>query len=115
MQLIKSLIKRNWFVGSVITLLFLIASEAGWFAALDRYAFDIGIRFSSSKQANEDVVVVAIDDKSLQALGAWPWSREVLAETTQLVSAAKPAVIGFAMPLDGEQYKDGLSSLAELR
>jgi len=115
MQLFKSLIKRSWFVGSLLTLLFLIVSEMGGFALLDRYVYDIGIRFSSSKPANEDVVVVAIDDKSLHALGAWPWSREVLAETTQIISGAKPSVIGFSMPLEGEQNKKGLSSLAELR
>ena len=115
MQLIKPLMKSNWLVGSVITLLFLIVSEAGGFAALDRYAFDIGIRFSASKQANEDVVVVAIDDKSLQGLGAWPLSRGVLAEATQILTRAKPTVIGFTMPLEGAQNKDGLLSLAELR
>ena len=86
MRLIKSLLKHNWFVGLVVTLLFLIASEAGWFAALDRQAYNLGVRFSANKEARDDIVIVAIDDKSLQELGAWPWSREVLAETTRLLS-----------------------------
>ena len=112
---IKSLLKRDWFSGLVITLVFLLAAEAGWFAALDRQAYNLGLQFSTSKEANEDIVVVAIDDKSLQALGAWPWSRDVLAETTLLLSRAEPEVIGFSMPLDSDQYVAGLSLLGELR
>ena len=86
MPLIKSLLKRDWFVGLVITLLFLLLAEAGWFSALDRQAYNLGTKFSANKAPREDIVVVAIDDKSLQALGAWPWSRDVLAETTHLLT-----------------------------
>jgi CHASE2 domain-containing sensor protein len=115
MPLIKSLLKRDWFIGLVITLLFLAFAEAGWFAGLDRQAYNLGVKFSASKDPHEDIVVVAIDDKSLQALGAWPWSRDVLAETTQLLSKAKTRVVGFTMPFDTGQYEAGLASLAELR
>ena len=115
MPLIKSLLKRDWFIGLVITLLFLLFAEAGWFSALDRQAYNLGVKFSASKDPHEDIVVVAIDDKSLQALGAWPWSRDVLAETTQLLTKAKTRVVGFTMPFDTGQYEAGLDSLAELR
>ena len=90
MPLIKSLFKKTWFIGLVITVLFLILSEAGWFAALDRQAYNLGVKFSAAKDPHEDIVVVAIDDKSLQKLGAWPWSRDVLAKTTQQLAKANP-------------------------
>jgi len=112
---IKSLIKRDWFVGLVITLLFLVLAETGSFAALDRQAYNLGVKFSAGKDPHEDIVVVAIDDKSLQKLGAWPWSRDVLAATTKLLGKARPRVIGFTMPLDTGQYEAGLESLTELR
>jgi len=115
MPLIKSLLKRDWFIGLVITLLFLMIAEAGWFTALDRQAYNLGVKFSAGKDPHEDIVVVAIDDKSLQALGAWPWSRDVLAATTKLLTKAKTRVVGFTMPFDTGQYEAGLDSLAELR
>jgi serine/threonine-protein kinase len=115
MPSIKSLLRRDWFIGLVITILFLFFAEAGWMAALDRQAYNFGVKFSAAKEPHEDIVVVAIDDKSLQELGAWPWSREVLAKTTRLLSRAKPSVIGFTMPFDTGQYEAGLSSLAGLR
>jgi CHASE2 domain-containing sensor protein len=115
MQLTESSKKRNWLPGLAILVLFLLASEAGWFSALDRQAYNLGVRFSSGKDAREDVVVVAIDDKSLAKLGSWPWSRDVLAETTQLIGRAGPEVIGFNLPLDGAQDEAALASTAELR
>ena len=115
MSLIKSLTKHDWFIGLVITLLFLAFAEAGWFSSLDRMAYNLGVKFSSSKEPREDIVVVAIDDKSLQVLGAWPWSRDVIAETAQLLTRAKTRVVGFAMPFDTGQYEVGRTSLAKLR
>ena len=115
MPLIKSLLKRNWLVGLVITCLFLIFAETGMFSGIDRQAYNLGVKFSANKEPHEDIVVIAIDDKSLQTLGAWPWSRDVLAETTQLLTKAKPRVIGFTMPFDTGQYEAGLSSLGALR
>jgi eukaryotic-like serine/threonine-protein kinase len=115
MLLLKSLIKQDSFVALAITLLFLLAVETGWFAALDRQAYNLGVQFSSSKEAHEDVVVVAIDDESIQALGAWPWPRAVLAELTLLLGRAGPQVIGYNLPLDNPQNQDGIASLTELR
>jgi eukaryotic-like serine/threonine-protein kinase len=115
MPIIKSKFNTDSIVGLALTLLFLLAVETGWFSALDRQAYDLGVQFSSSKEAHEDVVIVAIDDKSIQALGAWPWPRAVLAELTLLLGRAGPQVIGYNLPLDNPQNQDGIASLAELR
>ena len=115
MSVIKSLLKRDWFVGLLITGLFLALAETGAFDVLDRGAYNLGVKFSSAREPHEQVVVVAIDDKSLQALGAWPWSRDVIAETTLLLAKNKPSVIGFTTPFDTGQYEAGLESVAELR
>ncbi len=41
MSLLKSLVKRGWFIGLAITLIFLIFSEADLFSALDGFAAPI--------------------------------------------------------------------------
>jgi serine/threonine-protein kinase len=115
MRLIKSLIKLDWFIGLVIMILFLVFAEAGWFGALDRKAYDLGVRFSAAKEPLEDIAVIAIDDKSLLKLGAWPLSRDVIAETTLLLTRANSRVIGFNLPLDGVQNQAASSSLLKLR
>jgi len=115
MRSILPLLRLDWFVGLVITLLFLLLAEVGLFSSLDRKAYDLGVRFSADKEPHEDIAVIAIDDKSLQALGAWPWTRDVLAETTLLLGKAKTKVIGFNLPLDGAQNQAARASVVELR
>ena len=41
------------------------------------------------------VAIVDIDDRSLRALGQWPWSRQVLAQLVDRLHAAGAATIGF--------------------
>ena len=96
-------------------LLFLLAAEVGLFDSFDRKAYDLGLQFTTSKEPHEDIVIVAIDDKSLLVLGAWPWSREVLAETTKQLTRGGPRIIGYNLPLDGGQVSVGLGSLGDLR
>ncbi len=95
--------------------LFLLVSEAGWLGALDRYAYHLGARYSSDLEAHDDIVVVAIDDKSLKTLGAWPWSRDKLAEATTKIAHAKPRVTGFNMPFDMRHHEASLDSITELK
>ena len=115
MALLRSLFERDWFVGLIITLLFLIFAETGVFSGLDRQAYDLGTRISSAREPRDDIVIVAVDDESLQKLGAWPWSRDVLAQATLVLTQAKPSVIGFTIPFDTAQYAGGLSSISYLR
>ncbi len=115
MQFIRECLKTNWIVGLVLTLLFLTMSEKGWFDWLDRHAFNLGSNFSTAKDPHDDIVIVAIDDQSLHQLGAWPWSRNLLAKTTDIISQAEPKVIGFNLPLESNQFQTGLTSLSDLR
>lgn len=41
-----------------------------------------------------DILVVAVDEKSLAEIGRWPWSRRTMAQLVRKLSAAGPKVIG---------------------
>lgn len=43
--------------------------------------------------ADEDIVIVGVDDASLSALGRWPWSRRVHGDLIERLDSAKPKVI----------------------
>lgn len=77
--------------------------------------YDLGVRFSSTKSANQDVVIIKIDEASLQEKGGWPWPRDILAEATRKLAAARPAVIGYVLPLDRKQSVHGLEYIHELK
>lgn len=42
----------------------------------------------------DDIVIVALDEKSLEEYGRWPWSRTLTARLVQAVSAGRPRAIG---------------------
>ncbi len=58
--------------------------------------------------------MVAIDDAALEARGAWPWPRDVLARAIDLLSLARPSVIGMTLPLDTVQTYQGLEELQKI-
>jgi adenylate cyclase len=47
------------------------------------------------QEGSPEVVIVAIDDASLEHRGRWPWSRAVIARLIERLVAADAAVIGF--------------------
>ncbi len=59
-------------LGTVLAALGLLYS--GWLANLDYLAYDYSLQ-TVQRPASEDVVIIAIDDRSLARLGRWPWSR----------------------------------------
>ncbi len=54
---------------------------------------DAGLRLVS-RPAHPDIVIVAIDDPSIAAIGRWPWRRALHAELIARVSAQQPRAIG---------------------
>ena len=42
----------------------------------------------------DDIVIVAIDDQSLEAVGRWPWPRSRLADLIARVGQARPRAMG---------------------
>jgi CHASE2 domain-containing sensor protein/tRNA A-37 threonylcarbamoyl transferase component Bud32 len=106
--------KSNWFVGLMIMFLFLIFSETGVFTSLDNSAYNLGASLSSDIEPNEDIIVVAIDEKSINELGPWPWSRDVLARFNQLLGKVRPRVTGYTIPFDMGQNPASLASIEAL-
>ncbi|MGB1236927.1 MAG: CHASE2 domain-containing protein [Pseudomonadales bacterium] len=65
-----------------------------------RALFDSYQKLSPREPSSQPLTVIAIDEKSIRALGQWPWPRSVLAELIDAVNEGKAAAIGldFYMP-----------------
>ncbi len=55
--------------------------------------FDFYQHLVPRQRLNDGVIVVAIDDASLQAMGQWPWPRSKMAELVDRITAEHPAAI----------------------
>ena len=111
----KKYLQTDWIIGLVIMLLSMLAVITDLNRDIELMGYDLGVRFSSTKSANQDVVIIKIDEASLQAKGGWPWPRDILAEATRKLASARPAVIGYVLPLDREQSVHGLEYINELQ
>lgn len=90
--------RLSWWKGlsatlaTAITVSLLLLSGITWRA--DAWLYDALI-VRGSGNADERIVVVAIDDKSLSAFGRWPWPRSVHADLLDRLQDAHPRAIGF--------------------
>ncbi|MFV1983191.1 MAG: CHASE2 domain-containing protein [Thiohalomonadales bacterium] len=107
--------KKDWFIALFVSLFFLLFANSNIMKNIEWAAYDLGVRFSSTRPANQDVVIVAIDDASIQELGSWPWPRDMLAKITSQISKARPNVIGFGLQLDARESTRGLKYIQKLR
>ena len=61
---------------------------------LESKTFDFRFLIRGERPHGGQVVVVAIDDKSLQEIGRWPWSREKIAQLITEISNGGAKTIG---------------------
>ena len=64
---------------------------------LEYLAYDLRLNLSLSHTQSERIVIVDIDEASLQAEGRWPWSRQRIGELVEQLAKAGAAVIAFDM------------------
>lgn len=91
-------------VAALLLVLAVSASSSGFLSRLDHLLFDFGQRLNPREVAS-DIVIVAIDDDSLDQFGRWPWPRDRHVALLQRLCAAQPAVIVFDIPF-GERSTD---------
>lgn len=65
---------------------------------IDR-ALQDSARAALASPPSQDIVIVAIDEKSLAAIGRWPWRRSLHAELLSRIAAQSPRCIGLNLPL----------------
>jgi adenylate cyclase len=75
-------------------LVLFIGLQAPWAGRIQASWFDAHQVISPRALRNLPVTVVEIDQKSLLALGQWPWPRNQLARLVDSVHQAEPAAIG---------------------
>ncbi|MDM0044614.1 adenylate/guanylate cyclase domain-containing protein [Variovorax dokdonensis] len=116
-----ALLKRHW-ARILVTLLpvaamaaFVVAPSRPMLDSLDFGIYDWRLRLTAPHTFDPRIVIVDIDDMSLQAVGQWPWGRDTMARLThELMDRQKAAALGFDMVFPEEDRSSGLNSLREL-
>src|SRR3954462_10185877 len=103
---------------SLVALFALHEAEQVKFRALTQmelWAYDTRLRLFMPEKLDPRIVILDIDEKSLNAEGRWPWSRNKLAEMIrQLFDRYKVKVVGFDVAFADPAPSSGLASLEQI-
>lgn len=104
---------HDWFVGMLVTLVFLLAANSDLMQSLERKAYDLGVR-EITRAPSDKIAVIAIDDESIANLGRWPWPREKHAKMIDILTAGHAKVIGYTVFFFEPQVDAGLSYIYKI-
>jgi adenylate cyclase len=85
------------FVSTLVVLLAQWQDPAVIREHLESKTYDLRMRLREQLRPSprrNDIVIVALDEKSLEEFGRWPWSRTLTARLVRAVSAGHPRAIG---------------------
>jgi len=105
--------KSDWFVGLLVSIIILILGMGDLLQSLERKAYDLGVGMTS-RAPSDKIAVIAIDKQSIDNIGRWPWSREVMADMVDKLSAAKAKVIAPVIFYSEPQIDAGFSYINKL-
>ncbi len=72
---------------------------------LGRFIQDTMFKLRGEKTVPEDIVIVGIDDASLESVGDWPWNRDKTAALIDAIAAQKPNTIMLNLTFDPNEYQ----------
>jgi len=101
-------------VALALALLAFALAAGGWLWRADRLVYDAGLSLWTRPPADE-VVIVAIDDASIEAIGRWPWRRSVHATLLERLAEAAPRAVVLDLVLsepDPDPRQDDLLAAA---
>ena len=87
----------------------------GWefLTILELKSMDLVVR-TETTSPKAPITIVTVDEKSLKAVGRWPWPRETLARLVEKIDTAEPRVIGLDMFFPEESTPDTIVSTGEM-
>ena len=88
----------------------------GFLEKAERALYDAAMRLTLPETpADPRILLVEIDQKSLDTLGSWPWSRDMIARMVHLAKGSGAKVIGLNLPLLDEEKNTALQEVHTLK
>ncbi|MGA7984772.1 MAG: adenylate/guanylate cyclase domain-containing protein [Burkholderiales bacterium] len=89
--------------------------NVGLITQLDNIIYDARMRLTMPNSVDPRIVILDIDEKSLQQVGRWPWPRDVMARLIdKLFDKYGVALVGFDVVFAEADYSSGIRALDEL-
>jgi adenylate cyclase len=82
---------------------------------LDNIVYDARLQLTMPRGVDERIVILDIDEKSLQEVARWPWPRDIMAELIEkLFGEYEVAIVAFDVVFAEADYSSGIRVLDQL-
>ncbi len=88
---VKIKISKIYFYNFLLLAIFALILKIPYFDELNLLFVD---KLQGNIAPRKEIVIVGVDDKSLQELGAWPWNRDIFAKALTNLAKTNPQVVG---------------------
>ncbi|MBW2304385.1 MAG: adenylate/guanylate cyclase domain-containing protein [Deltaproteobacteria bacterium] len=100
--------------GLILLVLVIFLAGVSLLDLLEWKAYDLRFLSKGVKKPSEEIVLAAIDEKSLDLVGRWPWPRNRIAELVDLISRDGAKVIALDLVLSEPEDSQVLSLIKDL-
>jgi len=77
--------------------------------------YDLRAKLRNTRFPNNDIIIVGIDDNSINTLGRWPWPRALLATLVETISKGSPKVLALNVILSEPDVNPALEVIKKLK
>jgi len=116
--MVKTSLSLNSLLAGVITLAFigLAYYSPPFMEQAERISYDTMTRLAlPDTPVDQRILLIEIDQKSLDKLGSWPWPRDMISRMVLLAKGSGAKVIGLNVPLLDEEKNTGPREMKALR
>lgn len=85
--------RKDWLISVILALGILLFARIGWLEPLEDWLYETQMSWLATPP-HPDILLVAIDDQSLQALSGWPLSYTHYARAVQWLNQQQPRLLG---------------------
>lgn len=107
--------KTALLIGLAVSVVFAFTGNSEYLRRFEHLAYDLSVALALKRPASDKVVVVAIDDESIEQYGPWPWNRHLLASAQRRINAAKPKAVAYSLSFEAPHNVRGLEIMGRFR
>ncbi len=88
---------KNYLIFLILLVLLIVLKgfNPSFIKSISFLSFDLYQKFFTLNKQNSNVVIIDIDERSLEKFGQFPWNRSIFAEIIDKVNETNPKAIGF--------------------
>jgi serine/threonine-protein kinase len=110
----RAIWNTDWLMGVAFCAAFMLAAFGmRLFYGLETAVYDRYMQLSY-RQPAADVTVIAIDDRSIDSIGRWPWTRDILASVIDRLRAGGARLVASTVFMSEPEIDAGLDSLRQI-